>query len=258
MVALIVLAGIPGLASGGQPRTAAGLLAGMRKAVHPPGTRAVFSILLEGTTSGTDFDGLPMPEERFAIRLRLPDCYQESTQGRMFVLRWGMKGNRPLMKYDNLPSGTVGRASVEGVLEEARVAMATLALGILGETRTALPFTAEALLPCAGDCFALRLRGASLAPVLQLDRTSLLPVRVSYADNIRLPRKRPANGRRPLPSPPPPKERADVVLTFSDRRVVDGVSLPFHIRKETKGVTLREIRIVRAMVNPPVSDADFQ
>jgi hypothetical protein len=56
----------------------------------------------------------------------------------------------------------------------------------------------------------------------------------------------------------PPPESVEVTLTFEDRRMVDGFSLPFRIRQTARDVTFQDIRFETILVNPPLTAAEFE
>jgi hypothetical protein len=49
----------------------------------------------------------------------------------------------------------------------------------------------------------------------------------------------------------------EVTTSFEDRRMVDGLRLPYRVRVSASGVVLSEIRIDRFEVNPPLTTSDF-
>jgi hypothetical protein len=50
----------------------------------------------------------------------------------------------------------------------------------------------------------------------------------------------------------------DQTMTFSDRRMIDGLWLPFRVTISGKGVAMREYRFTNIIVNPPSAAKDFE
>ena len=96
--------------------------------------------------------------------------------------------------------------------------------------------------------------------LIDLDRATGLPLSVRYTDMVGfLPPYDPTE--KQWRSDPP--ERAEVTITFADRRLIDGVHLPFRITTTARSLstgrknTREEIRFERVRVNPPLTAADF-
>jgi hypothetical protein len=85
-----------------------------------------------------------------------------------------------------------------------------------------------------------------------------MPLRVRYRDDLwiaepitpeQIAAGRPARGR---------VEDVEVVITFEDRRLVDGLMLPHRIVRTVKGVTWEDVRFDSIKVNPVFTGADFR
>lgn len=233
---------------------------------HSGRASQVKSLILTGVHRDVDLDdrGTLRPATPFEVRLLLPDSYLEVSRYEFAVLKWGTYAGVPVNSIRPLKAGmmtTAGEASQQGVVEEAQLALACLSLGALATTRTVLALSPVALASCGGRCTDVSLNGRSGIVVhLQLDSATRLPLRVLYEGKVIFPRSRSVTGdaRRPPPSPLPAAELAPISLSLEDRRNVGGVELPFVIRKTSRGVLLREIRLEKIVVNPSLAAGDFK
>ena len=261
----LVLAGTAGYVSAHPASTPAAVVAAARSAVSPgKATARVTSLVLNGVSRSADMDdaGALLAPSPLEIRIVLPDGYLEiSRLDPAVIWSWGTYGGAPVNKFTPLQPGIQTKSSVEGVLDEAQLTLACFTLGVLADTNTVLGLSPVRLTSCGVGCTEVRMSGRSgVSADLEVDSSSWLPLRVRYEGRVRFPRPRhqtPA-GRPPLPTPLPAAESAPVVLSFDERRLVDGLRLPFLIRKTSRGVLLREIRIEKVAVNPPSSGKEIR
>jgi hypothetical protein len=223
--------------------------------------RLLKSIVLSGSFV-RGFDGVTGAEstqrQSIEIRLLLPDNYLRIESNGFVERRAGFSGPNLLNQWKALRSDVqfgVTFAADQIVLE--RHECARLLLGMLAFPAPSLGVhvtsdrtnaNVRTLELTGNDGFAVR---------LDLERASLVPLRLRLDDVVRLPvalseaQKR--TGVPPLPQP----VRMEVTWVFEDRRSVGGLYVPHRVRRLAGTVVLEDMRIDRVLVNLPLRRADF-
>lgn len=192
-----------------------------------------------------------------SVKLRPPDAFIRIEDRQYSTSTNGYAGSTPLFDV-TYKAGGAGSAGFDKAtyVPEQRAAAARLALGILGVLNGPLPLRAERL----GASNTFRMTGPdSFDCFVDVAADTGLPLRVRYTRTSFF-YTPPAAGeafaaRR--------SERAEMVLTFADRRRVDGVLVPYSIdttaRSLVTGESLKteEIKVSEARVNPPLAASDF-
>jgi hypothetical protein len=87
-----------------------------------------------------------------------------------------------------------------------------------------------------GEPFAALVTGDNFAARFLVDGKSRAPTQIEFAG----------------------ADKNPVVITFDDRRLVDGLQLPFHIVTTSRGHIVDELTFDEAFVNPELSKGDFK
>jgi hypothetical protein len=221
----------------------------------------VKSLALEGAHAmSTELMKVPpsAPVGREELLFLFPDQYRQMIINPSMWSYHGFSGHTPLLGAKMLdPNGHADAGTpAPNFVDVQRLTAARLLLGILGDAGGVL--SANASPTGAGT---LHLVGANdFDCLLDLDPATGMPLRVRYADLVGfLP---PFDPTQKLWRSDPP-ERAEVTITFSDRRPVDGVRLPHRITTTARSLSTgrenlrEELRFERVLVNPPLTAADF-
>jgi hypothetical protein len=145
----------------------------------------------------------------------------------------------------------------------------TLMLGMLGQVPQGFslqvrPIDVDEHLP------ALRYAtDAGFSVWVDLDKVTAIPLKVRYQATIRLPKTSGRDGERRdagqgesgrptrMSAPPGPPTAVEASISFQDRRVVNGLKLPYSWVRSASGVVLEETRFDKVIVNGNLSDKDF-
>ncbi len=215
----------------------------------------------------------------------LPDRYRQTSIDTGSATYAGFSGDLPLSGAKSLSPGVrigVGTPGAEFVPRQ-RVVAARLLLGMLGITDGPLRLTAR-----ADATGAIRVTGpGEFDGFVDLDPATGAPRRVRYIDMVGFVSKGtsgPASGSaqgdgsaaggrggssagssgsgRSFTSGPP--ERAEITISFDDRRPVDRVMIPHRITTRARSLatgdeeTREELHVERVTVNPPLTVADIE
>jgi hypothetical protein len=211
----------------------------------------------------------PIPSE---LRIRFPQDYLILRRDpHLQVLRaQGFTGDRALtgVTPTHRDVNTIWHPAPDQLrVEQER--FVTLMLGILGQVPQGFPLHVR---PVDVDERVPALRYAAdpgFSVWVDLDKATAMPLKVRYQATIRLPKtsgrdaeRRGAgqdeSGRRTVMSAPPgPPTVAEMSISFQDRRVVNGLKLPYSWVRSASGVVLEEARFDKVIVNGSLSDKDF-
>ena len=225
------------------------------------GSVTVKSLALEGSrATGPELMMVPpvAPRGRVELLFLLPEQYRQMLVNPSMMSYGGFSRNVPLLGAQALQSNTHADAGTPAAnfVDRQRVLAARLAFGILGDAGGIMHVTAT---PAGAGTW--HLVGASdFDCLIDLDPATGVPLRVRYTDMVGfLPPYDPTE--KQWRSDPP--ERAEVTITFADRRLIDGVHLPFRITTTARSLSTgrknirEEIRFEHVRVNPPLTPADF-
>lgn len=215
----------------------------------------------------------------------LPDRYRSTSIGASELSYRGFSGERPLLGAKSLSPGVKVGVGAPGLtfIPAQRVVAARLLLGILGTIDG--PLRLNVALDPSGS---LRVTGPNdFECFVDLDPASAAPLRVRYFDTVGFAysgttgqvsgdsggggsgarggsggiRGGSGSGRSFSSGPP---ERAEISITFDDRRRVGGVLMPHRITTTARSIatgneeTREEIRFERVTVNPPLTVEDIE
>lgn len=223
--------------------------------------RLLKSLVLKGMAR-TGFNGVTgepnATGHSIEIRMLLPDHYLRIDSDGRLERRAGFGGGTLLNQWRALRPDVDFRASwpADQIMLE-RQTCARLLLGMLALKDPALGVRVVAE-STDDDMRTLELVGhTGFSARLDLQRPSLVPLRLRVNEDVRFPVAMSAAQKRagvpPLPSP----ERAEVVWLFEDRRVVSGLNLPHRFKRVARNVVLEDWRIDGIVVNPPLRQTDF-
>ncbi len=221
--------------------------------------REIRSLVLQGTiTSGFNAVTGAASERQDAveIRMRFPDYFLMVTDRWSSRRRSGFSGNTAIESVETRGTAwSSGDTNPAAVLRVERRRFAELALGLLAHIHTALPLRVESK---PGTFRSLLVTGPDgFAATLDLDPATAMPASLRFWKMEVFPRAITAEEKRARFVPPlPPAEKVEVVVSFDDRRLVDGALLPFRIRRTARNVTLEDIRVRRFLVNPPAESVE--
>lgn len=225
------------------------------------GGATVKSLALEGPRAvATDLMMVPpsAPVQRVELLFLLPDQYRQTLANPSMMSYHGFSGNAPLLGAKALQPNTHADAGTPApnFVGTQRTIAARLLFGILGDATGVMNANAS-----AANANTLHLVGPNdFDCLLDLDPATGVPLRLRYTSTVPfLPPFDPnqKNWRSD------PAERAEVTVTFADRRMIDGVRLPFRITTTARSLAtgreniLEELRFERVLVNPPLTAADF-
>jgi hypothetical protein len=264
MTGLVLQPGTAASAQGGRSTATSVLLRTARAAIgNDANLRQLRSLVMQGTTR-IGFNGVTaklLDPRSIEYRVLLPDAFLRITSDDLIQQLEGYAGDALLNKLKPVkPDVQFHYSPGPDELRNAQLQFARLALGMLAETRTVLALEVRtASATSSADTFAVS-GPSGFVGFLDVDRLSHLPLRIRYEQSVQF--------RRPLTreeikagvtNPPDLKwETAEMALSFEDRRIVDGLSLPFRITRIARGVTFEEIQLQRILVNPPLTANDFK
>jgi hypothetical protein len=225
------------------------------------GSVTVKSLALEGSrATGPELMMMPprTPMGRVELLFLLPEQYRQMLVSPSMMSYRGFSRNVPLLGAKALQPNAHAEAGTPATnfVDTQRVAAARLVFGILGDAEGIMPVTAT---PAGAGTW--HLVGANdFDCLIDLDPATGVPLRVRYTDMVGfLPPFDPTE--KQWRSDPP--ERAEVTLTFADRRLIEGVQLPFRVTTTARSLSTgrqnirEEVRFEHVRVNPPLTPADF-
>jgi hypothetical protein len=221
------------------------------------------SLVLEGTVLWEQtWDAVP-EQARKGVGIEVlflgPDRFRRGRSSPTMISYEGFNGSAPIQGVKVMQPGA--SASASGADERwvvvRRARAVRFLLGQLGADAAVFPLTAVSkpasttLLVTGPNAFACE---------LDLDKTSGVPIAVRYTDSAYF-----------FPPMPPGQnvrqgvqEDAEYTIAFSDRRVVNGVSIAHHVTTTIRGLTsgkrakVEELEFTKVFINPKLSAADFQ
>lgn len=221
----------------------------------------VKSLALEGSrASAPQLRSVPplAPVERVEVLYLLPAHYRQLLVNPSMMSYRGFSRDAPLSGAKALQQNVHADAGTPAVnfVETQRVVAARLAFGILGGAGGIMAVTASA----AGANIWHLVGPNNFDCLLDLDPATGMPLRVRYTGMIGfMPPFDPT--QKQWRSDPP--ERAEVTMTFADRRLIDGVQVPFRVTTTARSLSTgrqeirEELRFEQVRVNPPLTPADF-
>ena len=225
------------------------------------GNVTVKALALEGSrATGPELMMVPprAPGWRVELLFLLPEQYRQMFVSASMMSYGGFSRDVPLLGAKALQPNVSADAGTPAAnfVDKQRVMAARLAFGILGDAGGIMQVTAT---PAGAGSW--HLVGANdFDCLIDLDPATGVPLRVRYTDQVGfLPPFDPAE--KQWRSDPP--ERAEITITFADRRSIDGVLLPFRVTTTARSLStnrtnIREdIRFERVRVNPALTPADF-
>lgn len=223
--------------------------------------RAVTSLALTGRAM-SGFNGVTAQplEVVYPVRMALafPERYLRVDERGGTISRWGFNGPVPIRDAKAVEPGVSVSSSPpgSGFVAQIKVPLARLLLGIFADTKGVLDVKVS---PSPHNANMLVATGpAEFAARIDLDPTSGAPVRVRYDDNLFIREPLTVEDRRGGRMSRGQNEDVEVVISFDDRRAVDGLMLPHRILRTVKGVRWEELRFETIVVNPKFTDADFR
>jgi hypothetical protein len=79
-------------------------------------------------------------------------------------------------------------------------------------------------------------RGEDLVARVEIDSSSRMPVRMTF----------------------PSSDKSEIVLTFADRREVDGLHMPYRVTMTERGQVVDELLFDEILINPELGKGDFK
>ncbi len=264
IVGLAMQSGIAWYARAGSADQNSSLLHGARQAIGGEAKLGQLKSLVMQGTMRRGFNGVtaklsdPRPVE---YRVLLPDNFLCITGDEFIQQVEGFAGSVLLNEWKALKPGVqLNYSPNASELPGSQLRFARLVLGMLAETRTAVSLDVRVAPTAAGaDTFSIS-AASGFAGYLDVDPASHVPLRVRYEQRVQFRRPlTPEEIKAGVMNPPDLKrETVEMALTFEDRRMVDGVSLPFRITSVARGVMFEEIQLQRILVNPPLTVKDFK
>jgi hypothetical protein len=194
------------------------------------------------------------------IRLLLPDYYERIDKDASEIVKNGFRKDEPFLVVEPIGrSVSVGsRPPGPDVTVLHRLYVTRLLLGMVADARGVLPLEVRGSTARAGEDVVSLAGPDGFSAFVDVDRASGLPLRVRYMDDVRYPEPLSDDDRKAGRMPGPWNvERAEVTITFGDRRTVSGLQIPFWIKTTALGRRFEEIRLDRVVVNPPLSPSGF-
>ena len=220
----------------------------------------VTSLALEGSrATGSELMMVPpsAPVGRVELLFLFPENYRQMLVNPSMMSYRGYSRDVPLLGAKALQANTHADAGTPAAnfVDTQRVIAARLAFGLLGDAGGILHVTAT-----AAGVHTWHLSANDFDCFLDLDPATGVPLRVRYTDMVAfLPPYDPT--QKQWRSSPP--ERSEVSIAFADRRLINGVQLPFRITTTARSLRTgrdnirEEIRFEHVRVNPPLTPADF-
>jgi len=242
---LLATAIIPAVA---QKEPGPSLLEAGRRAVGGTAAGGVRSLVVQGRRrvliGSTGKLSEPRPLE---IRILLPDRYLRITVDGPSESRFGFAGTELLNSIRALkPGDSFGATWGPEQIGIERAWFARFLLGMLSHTTAVAhlkvhPSAATSVEVTGDDGFSA---------FVDFDESTNTPLRVRHVGNVHFP--------VPGSTMPPPPEKAEVIWTFQDRRLVGGLRLPHRVTRMARDVTLEEMVFEKFEINPPLEAAQFR
>jgi len=223
----------------------------------------VRTFVLEGALRA-GFNGLTAePSDRPAgvsIQAILPEHYLRVERHEHMLSRQGFSAGVPISDYEPLTPDARLFASPPGpkFIDLQRMRLTYLLIGMFADARGVVPLKADRSRTDAHGLSVEFVGPEGQAFWLDINQMNGVPERVRYFDTVQYP-ERPLNeaDRAAGKVPPQKTERAEVTITFEDRRPVQGLQLPHGIRRTAAGRRFEEIRVDRFVINPALKSSDF-
>jgi hypothetical protein len=161
----------------------------------------------------------------------------------------GFSGDALLNRWNSVdPRVQASFTAGPNALLRERLHLAQLMVGMIAVVNTSCAFSVSGE-PAADSALQL-IACDGTRHWLDLDLRTGLPLRLRYVEPVRFPRPLTEAQRKAGIVPPPAvPERAEVTLSFEDRRPVRGVMLPFRIVRSARGVTFEVLAFNSVDVN---------
>jgi hypothetical protein len=196
------------------------------------------------------------------IRVRFPDSCLRIATSTGITRASGFVGNHVLQKWTSSnPAAQMNPPIDTEAIAVVQTRWARLLLGLLADTRLIGPLRLRGG-ASAGDVYTVEFAGADETTTrLDLDARSHLPLRIRYQASARFPRPRaaaPGAARDEPNAGPPPLEPTELIWTFDERQVIQGVNVPRRIIESARGVTFEETHLDEVRLNPSFGPKDFE
>jgi hypothetical protein len=250
VAAVVVMAAVGGHAQQPGADDAAVLMRAARRAIGPDSALSnlrsvVFRAQLRLLNGASGKLGDPLAME---TRILFPEHYLRIYVSHGVRHKNGFSGSR-LLNAAKAVSDAVQFAPTTYGPEEIvrqRTGFARLMLGMLARVDKGL----ECKVGTATGQDTIEVSGPDgFEALVDLDHATRIPLRVRHQDDVHFPEP----GSR-FPSAP---QRAEVIVSFDDRRAVGGLELPHRITQTSRGIVLQEMVLSEIRVNPPLTPKDF-
>ena len=214
------------------------------------------SVILSGYSEGgrySDLTGKLRPGQvPVEFRLLLPDSYVRIDQPNGAVIRRGVSEGRPILSQEAVGPGAYVSPAVPtpDLLPFARSDLFRLAVGLFAVEQ----FGTERANVTARGSATLEFTGLANRVLLDVDSRSGLPRRARYKQLVVMAE----SIQRTLGISLAEDGSDEVAMEYSDRVVVDGVSLPRVWQRVVSGAKLERITLTTIRINPPLSARDFR
>jgi hypothetical protein len=219
-------------------------------------------LILRGTTEAPAVRSHAASPATVEIRVLFPRSFLRISTSEWMSRASGFVGDHVLQKWTPMSSAVhVSQPGDAEPIVTVQTRWARLMLGILADTRALGPLRLRGG-GSANGIYTVEFVGPDdVSTLLDLDERTRVPLRVRYQGEARFPRPRPAgaaDSREARDMGPPPPERTELIWSFEDRHVVDGIGLPHRIVESARGVTFEDTHIDTVILNPPLGPNDFQ
>jgi hypothetical protein len=215
-------------------------------------TSAVLSGVSQGGTY-SDFTGKLNPEvKRVEFRVLLPGSFVRIDAPAGVVQRNGFSAGLAIQSQESSrPDVRVSPGSpYPGLVPIMRRVMTRWMVGLFASS----DFGPNVQVTVKDRNYALDFVVDGETIILELDSATLLPTRMRYRDVVSLSEAT----QRSLGIKVAGDGTDEVVIEFSDRIVVNGVSVPRVWQRTVKGARLERITLDLIKINPPLTQADFR
>jgi len=213
-------------------------------------------LILKGRSRFLADDAGGLAAAAVEIKLLLPDHYLRADMSGVLEKRAGYAGGTVISAMrDGIQITYPPDQLLKPILVNERLRVARLLLGMamyagsdLALTFRSVPKSMELIDPRVNARTSAKVETSSLEPFaalvtghdfearLVVDGKTRAPVRIEYAG----------------------RDKNPVTVAFDDRRVVDGLLMPFHITTTSNGRILDELMLDEILVNPELSKRDFK
>jgi hypothetical protein len=229
------------------------------RAAISTGGRTVYSLrslILKGRSRFVVDDAGGLAGAAVEIKLLLPDHYLRTDSSGVLQKMAGYAGSRVLSAmHDDGAVSYPPSALVKQILLNERLRVARLLLGAatyvgpdLGLTFRSVPKSVEMVDPRVNARTAVTIENSTAEPFVTLVTGDRFAARLVVDGSTRAPTQIEYTGQ----------DKNPVVVTFSDRREVAGLLMPFRIVTASNGRVLDELVFDEILVNPELSKSDFK